>query len=95
MVLFDEIFDKFTELNETESFYKQYYIAKQNPHILREYLLSLDKNIILEHKWWIPELQDSFSEYFPELSIEDSRDNIKIVRHNRYNPNVFTQSCFF
>lgn len=95
MELFSEVFDMFSELNETERFYKQYYIAKQDPHLLREYLHSLDRNIILEKQWWIPELMDSFSAYFPELSIEDSRDNIKIVRHNRYNPLFSHSHAFF
>ncbi|NLN04814.1 MAG: hypothetical protein GX166_08380 [Clostridiaceae bacterium] len=95
MMLFKDIFDEFKELNETELFYKQYYIAKQNPQNFRKYLISLDQKIIYENKWWIPELQDSFSRYFPELSIEHSRDNIKIVRHNRYNPLFPHSHAFF
>lgn len=95
MMLFKDIFDELKELNETELFYKQYYIAKQNPQNFRKYLISLDQKIIYENKWWIPELQDSFSRYFPESYIEHSRDNIKIVRHNRYNPLFPHSHAFF
>jgi len=51
MMLFKDIFDEFKELNETELFYKQYYIAKQNPQNFRKYLISLDQKIIYENKW--------------------------------------------
>ncbi len=86
MKKFDDLFAALLTFNEQELFYRQYYMAKQDPAGLEQFLQSLDRQEMARIYVWLPELRIFPTSYFDEYSIEEVRHNVGISRHNRYNP---------
>lgn len=91
----DKYFKEYTSL---ETFYKELYIAKQEPNTFKEYLDNLDPKIIKTHRGIIPELNPS-SDFLLILE-EDSflpalKSNVQVSKHDRYTPVFKHKHRFF
>ena len=74
---------------EDEAFYKKLYLQKKkDPETFQDYCLNLDRNFILEHHLYVPELlSGSWSPYMEEKDFfQDTVENIMLYKHNRYTP---------
>ena len=82
---------------EDEAFYKKLYLQKKkDPETFQDYCLNLDRNFILEHHLYVPELlSGSWSPYMEEKDFfQDTVENIMLYKHYRYTP-VFLMSMNF
>ncbi|HCT91478.1 MAG TPA: hypothetical protein DF613_08895 [Lachnospiraceae bacterium] len=51
----EELLDKLHTFTAVEHFYREYYLARQVPKTLREFLDTMDSNFIEEHHLQIPD----------------------------------------
>ena len=82
-----ELLQNLHSLNEHELFYKKYQDEKKHPETFGAYLSSLDRNMILENHYVIPEIIETMppsmkDEYF----YSDSELGILLQKHNCYSP---------
>lgn len=83
--------------NEDEAFYKKLYLQKKkDSETFQDYCLNLDRNFILEHHLYVPELlSGSWSPYMEEKDFfQDTVENIMLYKHYRYTP-VFSHKHEF
>nr|WP_303218706.1 AraC family transcriptional regulator [uncultured Blautia sp.] len=83
---------------EDEAFYKKLYLQKKkDPETFQDYCLNLDRNFILEHHLYVPELlSGSWSPYMEEKDFfQDTVENIILYKHNRYTPVFSHEHEFF
>lgn len=82
------------QMNAEERLYKEYYLAKNDPETLREFLDSLKENT--PSNLWIPELNPNSVEFYTEEDcMNDSRQNIAVRKHHRYMPAFRHRHAFF
>ena len=83
---------------EDEAFYKKLYLQKKkDPETFQDYCLNLDRNFILEHHLYVPELlSGSWSPYMEEKDFfQDTVENIMLYKHYRYTPVFSHEHEFF
>lgn len=95
MIKDTKFYDNIKVLNESEIFYKEYYIAKKDPKKLLEFLSKVDKQYMKEKDLWLPEIKYTSANYLTEYFVEDIRKNIEISKHNRYTPLFLHKHAFF
>lgn len=84
--------------NESELFYKNYYFTKKNPELFKYFIENIDKNYIFNNKLIIPEI---YNEKTPQLMKDEtyfectSKDNVILLKHNRYTPQFLHEHIFF
>ena len=91
------------QLNNEERFYKEYYLSKQDPEKLKNFIEEFKKNAEENENeeeentnLWIPELNDPPTDYWlEECCIDDSNKNIAVKKHNRYTPLFEHRHAFF
>ena len=93
---FRELDDYLKEYNLRELFYKQYYLAKQDPITYKEFMDNLNLSYIKENNIIIPELTlSSGSSPILKEDIFNNKDfNIHVSKHDRYSP-VFNHKHLF
>ena len=98
MKLTREEFQKYIyAYNEDEIFYKTLYLQeKEHPETFHEYCLTLDRELIYEHRLFVPELQaEAWYPYMKEADLfHDMNGNIVLSKHYRYTP-VFSHEHEF
>lgn len=93
-----ELYRKLCEYNEDETFYIQYYDAKQNKWNLEEFLKNLDFEKVIDQRLIIPEVSSGWMPVDMSDDIYfDSNDKNSIVmsKHNRYTPMFRHKHIFF
>ncbi len=93
--MFQEVLESLRELNETELFYRSYYLAKQDPETLRRFLEELDKEELASKNIWLPDLKMAGSPFISEYFIPNMKSNVKITKHERYTPLFHHSHAFF
>ena len=84
--------------NESELFYKNYYFSKRNPNLLKYFIETIDKNFVFDNSLIIPEI---YNEKTPKLMKDEtyfecnSKDNVILLKHNRYTPQFIHEHIFF
>ncbi len=97
----DDLLSRFQTLSEKEQLCKQYYQAKQHPdpECLRAFLCSLDAGRLRELDISLPEFRSADQFYLPELYLEDmtgdTRANVSVKKHDRYDPLYPHSHAFF
>ena len=84
--------------NEEESFYKKLYFQKKKaPETFQDYCLNLDRDFILGHHLYVPELLNGpWSPYMEEKDFfQDTAENIMLYKHYRYTPVFSHEHEFF
>ena len=85
MKLTREEFQKYIyAYNEDEIFYKTLYLQeKEHPETFHEYCLTLDRELIYEHRLFVPELQaEAWYPYMKEADLfHDMNGNIVLSKH--------------
>ena len=93
------ILDSFLPFDEMERFYKAYYVARQNPDTLAEFLKSVVPDKFPANTCYIPDINDlkydSYTEQFIFQQAQDRQSNILINRHFRYTPPYFHSHTLF
>ena len=83
--------------NESELFYN-YYFSKRNPNLLKYFIETIDKNFVFDNSLIIPEI---YNEKTPKLMKDEtyfecnSKDNVILLKHNRYTPQFIHEHIFF
>ena len=99
MKLTREEFQKYIyAYNEDEIFYKTLYLQeKEHPETFHEYCLTLDRELIYEHRLFVPELQaEAWYPYMKEADLfHDMNGNIVLSKHYRYTPVFSHEHEFF
>lgn len=99
MKLTREEFQKYIyAYNEDEIFYKTLYLQeKEHPETFHEYCLTLDRELIYEHRLFAPELQaEAWYPYMKEADLfHDMNGNIVLSKHYRYTPVFSHEHEFF
>lgn len=87
------------EMNEDETFYKEYYYAKQQQYSFEKFLAGLDMNDVLKRHLLIPELKETIptGNIYEDVFFFDMNDSNSIIvqKHNRYSPALFHKHTFF
>ena len=99
MKLTREEFQKYIyAYNEDVIFYKTLYLQeKEHPETFHEYCLTLDRELIYEHRLFVPELQaEAWYPYMKEAYLfHDMNGNIVLSKHYRYTPVFSHEHEFF
>ncbi|VIF82931.1 transcriptional regulator AraC family [Clostridioides difficile] len=94
----NKLFQNLYIYNESELFYKNYYFAKQNPESLKLFIDNLDEDYIVNNNLIIPYI---YNEKIPQLMKDEtyfecnSKDNVILIKHNRYTPQFVHEHIFF
>lgn len=83
---------------EHELFYKDYYLAKQNPDTFQKFLQNLDAKNLYDKRLIVPEIKGSWSPIMMNEKImnsEEAKKEIAILKHFRYTPSFLHQHTFF
>lgn len=89
--------EKLRKYNEDERFYQSYFIARQNPDMLKIFLNSYSKEELLERKLIVPDLAGTwYPEDMQEFCFDEEylKQSIALIKHNRFTP-VFEHSHSF
>ncbi|WP_262743943.1 cupin domain-containing protein, partial [Clostridioides difficile] len=79
-------------------FYKNYYFAKQNPESLKLFIHNLNEDYIVNNNLIIPYI---YNEKIPQFMKDEtyfecsSKDNVILIKHNRYTPQFMHEHIFF
>lgn len=93
-----ELFEKLSEFNEDELFYRNYYDAKKNQWKLEEFLSGLDPEKILDRRLIITEGDTGYmpSNMTDEVYFKpEDKNSIVISKHNRFTPAFRHRHIFF
>ena len=76
------------DLNEDETFYRNYYFARQQQYSLEKFLSELDMKEVYKRKLLVLEKPETIPEVFEDSFFFDMTDNKSIIvqKHNRYSP---------
>lgn len=97
----EEILSRFHGLSEKEQICKQYYLAKQQEDqtVLQEFLRAQDPERLRALDIALPEFRSSDQFHLPELYLEDmmgdTRANVSVKKHDRYDPLYLHSHSFF
>lgn len=85
------------DLNEDETFYRNYYFARQQQYSLEKFLSELDMKEIYKRKLLVLEKPETIPEVFEDSFFFDMTDNKSIIvqKHNRYSPPITHSHTFF
>ena len=94
----DELDKNLKCYTKDELLYKEYYFAKKNPDILKNFIDNLDIEYIKNNYIIIPEVEESFSPYFldEDYTFNKKKDyNVIALKHYRYTPIFKHKHSFF
>ncbi len=97
-VVITEMREQDFPMNEDELFYKEYYMATQNPKNLRKFLEKIDPAKVIQRRLIVPELcpeRISYNMEDDEYFLQREGSNIFLSRHNRYTPAFLHKHSFF
>lgn len=95
---FNKLLQNLYIYNESELFYKNYHFTKQNPKLFKYFMESINKDYIFNNNLIIPEI---YNEKTPQLMKDEtyfehtSKDNVILLKHNRYTPQFVHKHIFF
>ena len=88
---------KIFEMNEDETFYKEYYYARQQEYSLKHFLANLDMDYVYKRHLIIPEIKNTIPPQFEDSFFFDMHDphSIVVQKHNRYSPALLHKHTYF
>ena len=85
------------DITEVEQFYRDYYLAGQDPEKLNIFLKNLNMDMVLKKHLLIKEKKETIPKVYEDYFFFDLTDNDSIVvqKHERYSPDIEHSHTFF
>ena len=84
------------QMNEDEKFYKKAFLARLYQNGMDEFIDSLDMEYVLRRHLLIPEVPETIPSVFEDsFFMPDDKNELLVLRHNRYSPAIPHYHDFF